>query len=408
MFSSHPYQVIAYFTEWSSFTAKDLITSESANKITIINYSFGLPSPNPVGKDILCPIDNPELAYGKTYSAAESVDGLADDPLQPLRGHFNQLKKLKALYPHLKIVVSLGGWTGSGWFSNAARTVESRQKFVRNCLDLWILGNLPVQNGAGGPGTGAGVFDGIDIDWEYPVGGGLPDNHTDQADGANFVLLLQEFRKQFAEIGRPELLLTMAGPGPGQAGNYNLNKGHIYLDFVSIMAYDFRGAWSKLTGHHTNLCGNPNDPGGLISADQTVQFYHDTLGIPAQQLVLGAAFYGKSWRNVPDTNHGLFQTSQGSEESSENYRNLPGKLNHGFTRYWDDLARAPYLYSLTEQIFWTYDDPQSLALKAQYVRYFGLGGMMFWEISGDDAQGTLITAIDQNLANTAPVDNPCR
>ncbi|RPJ48376.1 MAG: chitinase, partial [Chloroflexi bacterium] len=222
------YHIIAYFPEWEvrrPYTIKDIVASSSANKLTMINYAFGYPAPDPGTGEIVCQMRDPAAAYQQVYSAEMSVDGQADDPNQPLRGHFNQIKKLKALYPHLKVVISLGGWTDSTWFSDAA-TAEARENFVASCIDLYIHGNLPEQSGAGGKGVGAGVFDGIDIDWEYPVQGGNTGIHNRPEDAANYPLLLREFREQYQAIGRPDLLLTMAGPGPAQARQYNMPEAH--------------------------------------------------------------------------------------------------------------------------------------------------------------------------------------
>jgi chitinase len=411
--SSPTYQIAAYFPEWrvrDAYFVRNIESAGSADRLTLINYAFGIPAPDPASGQIVPTHELPEAAYGQVYSAAMSVDGQADDPGQPLRGHFNQLRKLKARHPQIRVVVSLGGWTGSGWFSVAARTPESREKFVAACVDFYVKGNLPLVNGAGGPGAGAGVFDGIDIDWEYPVRGGLADNHTHPEDGANFVLLLAEFRRQFSAAGRPDFLLTAAVPGPGQARQYNMREAHAYLDFVMLMAYDLRGAWSGATGHHTGLCSSEYDPAPAeqrISSDATVRLYRDELGVPPQKLVLGAGFYGHGWKNVPDMHHGLFQPGVGLEEGGSSYHILKHLPERGFTRYWDETASAPYLYNPAEQVFWSYDDPESLGLKAGYVRYHGLGGMMFWEIAHDDAQGSLVKAIDDGLKAEIPAKDPC-
>src|SRR5262245_48242302 len=124
------------------------------------------------------------------YTSANSVDGSTDAWNQPLKGNFNQLKELKAKYPHLKVLISLGGWTYSKYFSDVAATDAARKKFVSSCIDIYIKGNLPVYNGAGGPGTGVGIFDGIDLDWEWPGAEGHPGNHVGPNDKANNTLLI--------------------------------------------------------------------------------------------------------------------------------------------------------------------------------------------------------------------------
>ncbi|MFD0572751.1 glycoside hydrolase family 18 protein [Kitasatospora gansuensis] len=139
--------------------------------------------------------------YQKTFDANTAVDGVADVWGQPIAGNFNQLKKLKAKNPNLKVLLSIGGWTYSKYFSDAAATDASRKKLVSSCLDMFIKGNLPVDAGYGGAGSAAGIFDGIDIDWEYPGGGGHAGNHESAADKQNFTLLLKEFRTQLDAQG---------------------------------------------------------------------------------------------------------------------------------------------------------------------------------------------------------------
>lgn len=412
--ATRPYQVAAYFPEWGireGYAIKNLISSGSAEKITIINYAFGIPGQDAKTGDIISTVDDPQAAYAQVYDAEMSVDGQADDPSQSLRGHFNQIRKLKVQYPHIKVIISLGGWTGSGWFSDACRTPEVCERFVRSCIDLYVKGNLPVVDGAGGEGAGAGVFDGIDIDWEYPVRGGLPENHYDPGDAANFVMMLKEFRRQYAIAGRPDFLLTMAAPGPAQAAQYNMDQAHELLDYVALMAYDFRGAWSPITGHHTNLCGSeydPAPPAERVSGDRTVRVYRDTYGVPAEKLLLGCAFYGRAWQEVTGENNGLYQPGKGVSGGGSEFYNLKIRIAAGCPRFWDASACAPYLYDPVERTFWTYEDQQSLALKAQYVKHHQLGGIMFWEISEDDSQGSLVQAIHDTLEGASPSADPCR
>ena len=137
------------------------------------------------------------------YTAANSVSGAADSWDQPLAGSFNQLKQLKAKHPDLKVMMSIGGWTWSKNFSLAAETDASREKLVSSCINMFIKGNLPVIDGRGGAGAAAGVFDGFDIDWEWPGSpNGNVGNHVDPVnDARNFKLLLAEFREQLDALG---------------------------------------------------------------------------------------------------------------------------------------------------------------------------------------------------------------
>jgi chitinase len=399
------YHVAAYFPEWETvrpYTVKDMETSGAADKITIINYAFGLPGPDLDSGTIVPRLDDLTKAYTELYPAEKSVDGEADQDDQPLRGHFNQLRKLKAKHAQIKVLPSLGGWTGSGLFSDAARTPESRRRFVAACIDLFIRGNMPYHDGAGGPGAAAGLFDGIDIDWEYPQSGGLPENHTHPQDPENFGALLAEFRRQFEEIGRVDLLLTAAVPGPVQAAQFNIEAAHPHLDLVALMTYDLYHGWSPSSGHHTNLHDSEFDPalsGQRLSADATVRVYRDRYGVPARKLLLGAAFYGRAWQVAEEgPQHGLYQPGEPAElDGGADYAALADHAGLGFERYWDEAAQAPWLWRPDDRIFVSYDDPTSVEAKGRYVRENDLGGVMFWEITGDDGEGSLLAAIERGL-----------
>jgi chitinase len=408
------FQIAAYFPEWgvrNNYYVKNIEAAGSAEKITLINYAFGIPMPDPHSGEFVCQIELPRYAYQQVYSAALSIDGQADTSDQPMRGHFNQLKKLKQKYPHIRVVVSLGGWTGSKHFSAAARTAESREKFVASCIDLYVRGNLPQSGGAGGPGVAAGVFDGIDIDWEFPVIGGDTGTLADPADGENFVELLKEFRRQFEQAGRPDFLLTIAGPAASDVAHHlHLKQAAQYLDLTAIMTYDFHGSWSSAANHHTNLCTSARDivsENRRSSTDWAVKVYRDEYGVPPEKILIGAAFYGRAWRGVPEKDNGLYQPGEGFNPGSSSYAHLKDLTVLGYSRFWDEQAQAPYLYSPAEQIFWSYDDPESVRLKGQYARGSGLAGVMFWEITGDDEQGSLVSALQSGLESDTDFDLPC-
>src|SRR3954451_4680659 len=220
----------AYFTQWgiyaNAFYPKNADTEGIAGKIDFMQYAFENIDP----ANLTCfeadsaasqDENNPNAGdgagdsfadYGKSYGADISVDGVADTFNQPIVGNFNQLKKLKARYPNLKIMLSLGGWTYSKYFSDVAASDASRKKFVGSCVDMFIKGNLPSRNGYGGAGSAAGIFDGFDIDWECPGAAGHTGNHFNAADKHNYTLLLAEFRRQLDAIGGGKKWLTAAVP----------------------------------------------------------------------------------------------------------------------------------------------------------------------------------------------------
>lgn len=399
--------VIGYFTQWGiygrNYQVRDIETSGSAQHLTHINYAFGNVRNNVCEVGVTQPADPNTGAggdafadYTKAFSAAESVDGQADTWDQDLRGNWNQLRKLKDRHEGLQVLISLGGWTWSRGFSEAARP-ENREAFVASCIDAYIHGNLPVTDGAGGPGAAAGVFDGIDLDWEYPVACGL-DCGT-PADRENFTALLAEFRRQLDAV-RPGLLLTVAvGAGVDKIRVTDPDQYHQYLDYINVMTYDFHGAWASQTNHHSALFDAPNDPStgdeAFYNSNDAIQAFLD-LGVPASKLNLGIGFYGRGWTGVPSTNNGLYQSGSAApgtyEAGIEDYkviRTLPG------TVYTDAQAGATWRYD--GNTFWSYDSPAMVAEKMEYVNVQGLGGAFFWEFSGDDTDATLVRAIADNL-----------
>ncbi|MGO1079206.1 glycoside hydrolase family 18 protein [Inquilinus sp. CA228] len=399
-------RVIGYFTQWGiygrNFQVKDIEADGAAGHLTHINYAFGNVRNNrcEVGVTQYANPDTGEggdayADYTKAFSAKESVDGLADHWDQPLRGNWNQLKKLKARHPDLKVLISLGGWTWSRGFSQAARP-ENRKAFVASCIDAYIRGNLPVTDYAGGAGAALTVFDGIDIDWEYPAACGLSCGTSE--DRENFTALLAEFRRQLDAV-RPGLLLTAAvGAGIDKIRVTDPGQYAPYLDYINLMTYDFHGAWERQTNHHSPLFGSPGDPS---VGDQRRYNSRDAVqailerGVPASKLNLGIGFYGRGWTGVHNTNRGLYQVggpAPGTWESGiEDYKVLRGRVAGS---YIDAQARAHWKYDGVT--FWSYDDPALVSEKMQYVKAQGLGGAFFWEFSGD-YHGELLRAIGDGL-----------
>ncbi|NYH79313.1 chitinase [Actinopolyspora biskrensis] len=402
---------VGYFTQWSiydrQFYVKDLDTSGTAEKLTHINYAFG--NLDPSGQ---CFTGNQAgeadawADYQKRFSAANSVDGEADTWDQPLAGNLNQLKELKEKHPHLEVYLSLGGWSWSENFHEAAATPQSRTQHVKSCIDMWLRGNLPQLGGSpqGGEGVAEGVFDGIDIDWEWPASEGGPGNVVDPADKENYTKLLREWRDQLDalenETGRAYDLTAFlpASPDKIEAG-FEVDKIFDSLDFATVQGYDLHGAYEETTNHQSALRSPAGDPSPeRFSIDQTTDEYL-ARGAPADELVLGVPFYGRGWTGVPDRNNGLFQTSTGPapatyEDGYEDYKTLKQKAGQ-YTLHRDEEAGFAWLFD--GDTFWTFDDPTEIARKMGYVNDNGLGGAMIWSLDGDTADGELMTAVDQNL-----------
>ncbi|MBN6149574.1 chitinase [Xanthomonas sp. AmX2] len=400
-------RVIGYFVQWGiygrNYQVADIEKSGSANYMTHINYAFGNVRNNRCEVGVVQPSDPNTGAggdafadYTKSFAAAQSVDGVADTWDQPLRGNWNQLKKLKAKHPGLKVLISLGGWTWSRGFSSAARP-ENRQAFVASCIDAYIRGNLPVTDGAGGAAAAAGVFDGIDIDWEYPNACGISCGSAE--DRQNFTALMAEFRRQLNEV-RPGLLLTVAvGAGVDKIRATDPAQYHPYLDYINVMTYDFHGAFEPITNHHSALFDSPADPSTgdqrYYNSNDAMQAFLDA-GVPAAKLNLGIGFYGRGWTNVPNVNNGLYQSGSPApgtyEAGIEDYKILK---NAAGTSHTDNAAGAHWKYN--GSTFWSYDTPGVITQKMGYVKAQGLGGAFFWEFSGDAPQAELVKAVSNGL-----------
>ncbi|GAB6938209.1 glycosyl hydrolase family 18 protein [Isoptericola variabilis] len=418
------YRNVGYFTQWGvygrGFQVKDLVDSGAAEQLTHLNYSFGnihhqtltcfeankAQGTGPNGSD---GAGDAWADYGMTYTAATSVGGVADTWDQPLAGSFNQLKQLKAKYPHLKVMLSLGGWTWSKNFSRAAATQASRETFVSSCVDQYLKGNLPVIDGRGGPGAAAGIFDGFDIDWEWPGSqNGNEGNDVDEVnDRQNFKLLLAEFRRQLdaygATTGEDYLLSAFlpANPEDIEAGGWNDPAIFESLDYGNIQGYDLHGAWQPdLTGHQINLYDDPADPradGRRFSADKAVQEYVGN-GVDPAQLGLGMAMYGRGWTGATQAEPWGPATGGAPatwEAGIEDYDLLK---NRG-TGYYDEAVGAAWRYDGTT--WWSLDTPQTVAQKSEYIRAQGLGGAMWWDLSGDEP-GELLDAVEAGLFTGTP------
>ncbi|GII85198.1 hypothetical protein Ssi03_31880 [Sphaerisporangium siamense] len=383
------YKRVAYFIQWGvygrNYHVKDVETSGAAAKLTHINYAFGN-----VDASLKCVSSDPWADWQRPVPAEQSVDGVADAEGQALNGNLNQLKKLKALHPGLKALISLGGWTGSKYFSDAVLTPESRRTLAASCVDLWMKGNLP-----GTPeGSGRGVFDGIDLDWEWPGSEGNTGNIVRPEDKQNFTLFVAELRRQLDAFSRKSILTAFlpAAAAKIDAG-FEVPAVFRNLDFATIQGYDLHGTWDTMTGHNGNLFPDRKDPRPIkFSVDTTVRDFLKR-GAPAKKLVIGVPAYGQGWTGVKSTGNGLWAQSAGPAPATwaagtEDYKVLAAKPGK---RYHDLLTGAMWSYDGNE--FWSYDDPASLTQKAAYIRLKGLGGSMMWSLDGDDTKASLTSAL---------------
>ncbi len=329
-------------------------------KLTHVNYAFAVPAAN--GK--LAPL------------TAKDSTNLAN------------LTALRSVNKHLKILLSIGGWGGCKYFSDAALTAVARQRFADDAVALLKKHRL----------------DGLDIDWEYPaqVGAG---NVFRPEDKQTFTLFLKALRNRLDRQGRQDkrppanqYLLTAATGGDTAFVNHTeLGRAQQYLDFVNIMTYDLYHGNDKLTGHHSPLGQSKKGDQSRNSSVSAVEG-HIRAGVLAHKIVLGVPFYGRGWTDVADKDNGLYQPSTGKhlfisyDELADKYIN-----KNGYTRHWDADADAPYLWNPTTRTFISYADEPSLARKMAYIKANRLAGVMFWEYTYDLRQKKLLNALVQGL-----------
>jgi len=376
--------VIGYYTSWSIYARNYEVSDIPVDKVNIINYAFANIDPNS-GTIVL---GDPYADIDKFYQGDCWDDGC-------LRGNFNQLRILKQNYPHLRTLISIGGWTWSTYFSDIAMTEQSREVFAQSCVDFIM------EYG----------FDGVDIDWEYPVEGGLEGNHNSSLDKQNFTFLLQKIRELLdlqSSIDGKDYLLTIATSASSiYVENIEVDLIHPYLDWINIMTYDLHGPWggetNAVTNFNSSLYPIDEDPSPYpINEDfnlhASVQLYIQ-LGVPREKLNAGLAFYGRGFAGVLNENNGLFVPYTGVpqigtwENGVFDYWDLDNNYidMNGYVSYWHAQGKVPWIYNPDTQIMISYDDEESIEEKVSYIIAEDIGGIMFWEFSSDKFSNLLNT-----------------
>lgn len=319
------------------------VTPDDAKRLTHINLAFGH-----VGKDFK--LDHRLL--DKNIDYAETI---------------------RSFNPNIKFVISVGGW-GAGGFSNMALTEEGREAFSASCAEYIFDHNL----------------DGVDIDWEYPCNDSAGID-ADPRDKENFTLLMRSLRKH---VGNDKIVSIAAGGGDYFVRDTEMDKVSEVCDYVQLMTYDLRSGFCREAGHHTSLYPTKADKSG-ISVDYTVNLFHKA-GVPMEKMVIGAAFYSRHWKEVPNTDNGMLQNAGSLGNYGADYTGLVANFigKNGFQKFWDEDAKAPYLFNGSE--FISYDDPESIKAKCEYLLEKGLLGIMYWE-HGNDQTHTLLKAMSDHL-----------
>jgi chitinase len=364
-------KTLGYFVDWGvyqrNYHVKNIQTSGSADKLTHLNYAFG----NVTNGQ--CAIGDSYADYDKFYDAASSVDGTTDTwDAGALRGNFNQLRKLKAMHPNLKVIWSFGGWSWSGGFGQAAQNAAA---FADSCYKLvedprW-----------------ADVFDGIDIDWEYPNACGL---QCDTSGFTSFTTLMSALRSRFGSDNLVTAAITADGSDGGKIDAADYGGAAQYVDWYNVMSYDYFGAFDAdgPTAPHSPLTSYDGIPAQGFNTDAAIQKLKSK-GIPSEKLLLGIGFYGRGWTGVTQAAPGGSATgaAPGTYEAGiEDYKVLKSRCPTTGT-----VAGTAYAYCGNQ--WWSYDTPATISGKMAYATQQGLGGAFFWELSGDTANGELISAM---------------
>ena len=326
------------------------IDSIDPNKLSHINYAFV------------------DVQGNRAFLSNEKTDTV----------NFRLLNNLKKVNKDLKILISLGGWSWSKNFSDAVLTDTSNRNFSQSAVDIVAKYDL----------------DGVDIDWEYP--GMIGDSNVFRPeDKENYTILFKNLRHQLDSLGQATgkkyFVTTAVGGNVNYPSTTEMYKVQQYCDFINVMAYDFAGGRDTLSNHHTGLYSASPDT-SKYSTDEAIKMFLDA-GVPANKLVVGMGFYGKGWEMATTANNGLFQKTvkmvRGGgfgfiKDSLEN--------KNGFVKYWDDVAKSPYIFNAEKKIFISYDDERSIKEKCDYIKKYNLHGAMFWEYE-DDLKENLLTVI---------------
>jgi chitinase len=365
---STDFNIVGYYISWAGYQRHYKPRDIDAAKFNAIIYAFA------------------DVKNGGVRLADPAVD----------ESNFAELRKLKSKNAALKLLISVGGWTGSKYFSNAAATAAGRLRLADSAVVfLRDYG-----------------FDGVDLDWEYPVAGGSEDNVRRPEDRQNLTLLLRTLRKALDAAGEPDgrkyLLTLAAGASPEYATNTELGNIARIVDWVGLMSYDFSGSpWSKTSGHNAPLFADPANP-RLDTARETVAAaVMRTLqaGVPPTKLLLGLPLFAPTWRGCALRNNGEYQECSGAakgtwDDGVLDYQDIVSHYltNPAFVRHFNQSAKVPFLFDADSGQFISYDDAESFRYKVQFLKEKQLGGAAYWEITAD-REGSLIDLVAKELVS---------
>ena len=360
-----------------------LLTEAHAAPQIAAYYDGGMP----VSKIPASRINDLIYAFGEPNDA-----GLCTPPTAAQSGTFAELRALRARHPGLRLIVSIGGWDQAPQYSDIALTARSRSRFAASCIKAFVL-----EQG----------FDGIDLDWEFPVRGGM--NRSRPEDRADATALVRELRRQLDALGRSRhrhYLLTVATPAGTwqQGGAYSVSDSYDLAaiarsaDWLNVMTYDMNNIFSPVAGFNAPLEGDPRDrePPPQRSLDNVTSAvgYYEAHGVPPGKIMLGVAFYGRGFIGVSSRDAGRYSKYTGGFPETP-WKTVKSQFlaSPDWVRHWSVTAEAPWLYNANRHVFFTYDDPLSLGIKARFVRRQHLRGAMIWVLGEDDRENSLLDAL---------------
>ncbi len=349
----------------SSCKEKPKTTQEPNHHMDVIAYYGG--DPSLIDNYNISQLDQIIYSFVHLHGNRMDIDDAHDSVT------IAHLVSLKNKFPDLKILLSLGGWCGCRTCSDVFSTAEGRDEFAQSVKDLMQRFDT----------------DGIDLDWEYPAIEGCPDHPYMPEDKENFTMLVKELRKTLGD--QYQISFAAGGFEKFLKESIEWEKVMPIVDRVNLMSYDLVNGNSPVTGHHTPLYSTPSE---IESIDNAIQFF-DSLHIPRKKIIIGAAFYGRVWENVQNIQEGLYQAGKFKQSVGYNKFEEYFYRHPGFKDFWDSVAQAPYSYNKEQQLFATYDDSLSIALKTEYVIDKGLGGIMFWQLANDLPLHGLLNVIDE-------------
>ncbi|MGB8453739.1 MAG: glycosyl hydrolase family 18 protein [Anaerocolumna sp.] len=415
--SAQAKNIIAYFPNWGIYNVAHKSMTVSMlpwDKITVVNHAF-------------FEVDSSfRLASIDTFADFDkSMEHSEGWETGQLRGHFGEYKYYKSIYPNVKILISIGGWTRGNNFHSMAKTAEGRAVFINSLIEF--LDKYP-------------FIDGFDLDWEYPGIDRKPDPNDEYDKGCpggpedkeNFTFLLKEIREAYDNTGHSDKMLTIAASGGyDKLELIEPDKFQQYLDWINVMTYDFHGAWETTTGHHAGLYANPEDTAatspvdikGRYNTDAAVRNFTQIYGVPAAKLNVGTPYYSRGWKGVTGGINGMYGTAAGAATGSWDNPNSPGgqypyftlkqmENTGGYIKYRDDTyAKTPWLYNKSTGILLSYEDMTSLSARCDFINNNGYGGLIIWEITGDTDNFEMTglahdKLISSNPTAAAPVFSP--